>query len=158
MTGDRLKSIGAGVAVAALLLVAILGVALAVDLLRTENRVDVADAAFTSGVDRKVTWDADTLLPVGTSRGILGLADDVTFRKAVQRFWLSEPREPLREFGDVTRRSGAERGASPDSARTTRAPSDARSLSRCGEPSCSKRHATRRPSDRSSSASDRAVP
>ncbi len=56
-----------------------------------------------------MTWDADTLLPVGVSRGILGLGDDVTFRNAVQRFWLSKPRDPLREFGDVTRRSGAER-------------------------------------------------
>ena len=56
-----------------------------------------------------MTWDADTLLPVGISRGVLGLGDDVTFRNAVQRFWLSKPRDPLREFGDVTRRSGAER-------------------------------------------------
>ena len=109
MTDNRLKSIGAGVAVAVLLLVALLGVALAVDLLRTENRVDVADAAFTSGVDRSVTWNADTLLPVGVARGILGLGDDITHRRAVQRFWLSKPRDPLREFGDVTRRSGAER-------------------------------------------------
>lgn len=109
MTGERTKSIGAGVAVAALLLVAILGVALAVDLLRAKDRVDVADAAFTSSLDRNVTWSADTLLPVGVSRGILGLGDDLTFRRAVQRFWLSKPRDPLREFGDVTRRSGAER-------------------------------------------------
>jgi len=109
MTGERARSIGAGVGVAALLVAAILGVALAVDLLRAENRVDAADAAFTSGVDRSVTWDADTLLPVGVSRGILGLGDDVAFRHAVQRFWLSKPREPLREFADVTRRSGAER-------------------------------------------------
>ncbi|WP_411277160.1 hypothetical protein [Gaiella sp.] len=109
MTGERAQSIGAGVGVAALLVAAILGVALAVDLLRAESRLDVADAAFTSGVDQNVGWDADTVLPVRVSRGILGLGDDVTFRKAVQRFWLSKPRDPLREFGDVTRRSGAER-------------------------------------------------
>ena len=108
-TRERARSIGAGVGVVALLLAAVLGVALAVDLLRADNRVDAADAAFTSAVDRNVTWDADTLLPVGVSRSILGLGDDVRFRKAVQRFWLSKPREPLREFADVTRRSGAER-------------------------------------------------
>ena len=108
-TRERAKSIGAGVGVFALLLAAVVGVVLAVDLLRAENRVDAADAAFTSGVERNVTWDADTLLPTGVSRAILGLGDDVTFRNAVQRFWLSKPREPLREFGDVTRRSGAER-------------------------------------------------
>lgn len=109
MRREKARSIGAGAGVAALLLGALLGLALAVDLLRVQNRVDLADAAFTSGVDEKVTWDADTLLPVGVSRGILGLGDDVTFRKAVQRFWLSKPRAPLREFADVTRRSGAER-------------------------------------------------
>lgn len=109
MTGHRLRSVGAGVAVAALLLAAILGVALAVDLLRAENRIDAADTAFTTGIDRNVTWNADTLLPVGLSRMILGLGDDVAFRRAVQRFWLSKPRDPLREFADVTRRSGAER-------------------------------------------------
>ena len=107
--GEKVRSIGAAAGVVALLLAAILGVTLAVDLLRAENRVDLADAAFTSGVNQKVTWDAETLLPVGVSRGILGLGDDVTFRNAVQRFWLSKPRDPLREFGDVTRRSGAER-------------------------------------------------
>jgi len=109
ISGTRARSIGAGVGVVALLLAAILGVALAVDLLRAENRVAAADAAFTSGLERTVTWDADTLLPLGVSRTMLGLADDVAFRKAVQRFWLSKPRDPLREFGDVTRRSGAER-------------------------------------------------
>lgn len=109
MRRERARSIGAGVGVFALLLGAVLGVALAVDLLRVQDRVDLADAAFTSGVDEKVTWEADTLLPAGVSRGILGLGDDVTFREAVQRFWLSKPRAPLREFGDVTRRSGAER-------------------------------------------------
>ena len=93
----------------ALLLAAVLGVALAVDILRTAHRVDAADAAFTTGVDKRVVWDADTILPVGVSRRILGLDDDIAFRNAVQRFWLSKPREPLREFGDVTRRSGAER-------------------------------------------------
>jgi hypothetical protein len=109
ITGARARSIAAGAGVVALLLAAVLGVALAVDLLRAENRVAVADAAFTTGLDRTVTWDADTLLPVGVSRGVLGLDDDIAFRRAVQRFWLSKPRDPLREFGDVTRRSGAER-------------------------------------------------
>ena len=109
ISGARARSIGAGAGVVALLLAAVLGVALAVDLLRAENRVAVADAAFTTGLDRAVTWDADTLLPVGVSRGVLGLDDDIAFRRAVQRFWLSKPRDPLREFGDVTRRSGAER-------------------------------------------------
>lgn len=109
ISGKRVRSMGAAAGVIALLLAAILGVALAVDLLRSENRIAAADAAFTSGLDQKVTWNADTLLPTGISRGVLGLGDDIVFRNAVQRFWLSKPRDPLKEFGDVTRRSGAER-------------------------------------------------
>lgn len=110
MTGrDQARSIGVGAGVAGLLLAAALAMALAVDVVRASHRVDVADAAFTSGVDPGVSWSADTLLPAGASRTILGLDDDLSYRAAVQRFWLSKPRDPLKEFADVTRRSGAER-------------------------------------------------
>lgn len=82
---------------------------LAADLIRSERRVGAADLAFTSGANQQASWSADTLLPGGLARRVLGIRDDLEFRLAVQRFWLSGPREPLREFGDVTRRSGAER-------------------------------------------------
>ena len=107
--GKRARSFGAAAGVIGLLLAAILGVTLAADILRSENRIAMADAAFTSGQDQKVTWEADTVLPGGVSRGVLGLGDDLAFRNAVRRFWLSKPRAPLKEFGDVTRQSGAER-------------------------------------------------
>lgn len=105
----RARSVGAAAGVVALLVAAMLAATLAVDLLRTEARFDAADAAFSSGLDTQVSWSADTLLPAGISRGVLGLGDDLRFRKAIQRFWLSRPRGPLKEFADVTRRSGAER-------------------------------------------------
>ncbi len=106
---EQARSIGAGAGVVVLLLVAAVALALAVDVIRSSHRVDVADTAFTSGVDPGVRWSASTILPAGLSRTLLGLDDDLAFRDAVQRFWLSKPRNALREFGDVTRRSGAER-------------------------------------------------
>jgi hypothetical protein len=95
--------------IVALVALAVLTAALAIDLLRSDRHVEAADVKFTTRVDRSVSWTPDTLLPAAVSKGILGLGDDVRYRKAVQRFWLSEPRAPLRQFSDVTRRAGAER-------------------------------------------------
>jgi len=83
--------------------------ALAVDVLRLDRHVATADVRFTTRLDRETSWTPEMLLPSGIARGILGLGDDLSYRRAVQRFWLSEPRAPLREFADVTRRAGAER-------------------------------------------------
>jgi len=83
--------------------------ALAVDVLRVDRHVATADVRFTTRLDRDASWTPETLLPSGIARSILGIDDDLRYRHAVQRFWLSEPRAPLREFVDVTRRAGAER-------------------------------------------------
>lgn len=106
---SRLRTALGAVAVVALLALALVLAALGADLLRWRERVEATDIAFSTQVERDVSWVPDTLLPVGLSRGVLGVGDDVAYRRAVQRFWLSEPRAPLREFADVTRRSGAER-------------------------------------------------
>ena len=108
-TRGRLRSLAAAACVVGLLVVAFLAVALAADLLRAQHRLAAADTEFTTGVDRSVSFTADTLLPASISTAVLGLDDDIVYRKAVQRFWASKPRDPLREFADVTRRSGAER-------------------------------------------------
>lgn len=95
--------------VALLVVAAAVLAALAVDVLRVDRHVATADVGFTTRLDRDTSWTPETLLPSGIARGILGLGDDLSYRRAVQRFWLSEPRAPLREFADVTRRAGAER-------------------------------------------------
>jgi hypothetical protein len=82
-------------------------VALAADLLRWDRQLRDGDAAYRAGV--AATWQPDTLLPSGVSSSLLGVSDDVRYRRAVQQFWRSGPREPIRVFEDVTRRSGAER-------------------------------------------------
>lgn len=88
---------------------AVLVAGLAIDVLRTDRKVASSDVQFTSRLDRSTSWTPETTLPAGVARGILGLEDDLRFRRAVQRFWLSNPRAPLRVFEDVTRRAGAER-------------------------------------------------
>ena len=108
MTARRRRIAGiAGVVL--LLLVAAAFAALAIDLLRVERHVAKTDVQFTSRLDRDVSWTPNTLLPAGFSRSILEIDDDLRYRNATRRFWLSQPRAPLRQFADVTRRAGAER-------------------------------------------------
>ena len=96
-------------AVVVMLVASVVLVALAADILRWERALDGADAAYASGAARSATWDAETVLGAGLSRGLLALDDDVAYRNAVRRFWVSKPRQAIREFADVTRRTGAER-------------------------------------------------
>lgn len=100
----------AAIAGVVLLLVAsALLAALAIDVLRVDRQVASADLMFTSRLDRTASWSADTLLPTGVAQGLAGVEDDLRYRRAVRRFWTSDPRAPLRSFEDVTRRAGAER-------------------------------------------------
>ena len=92
-----------------LVAMAVVVAGLAIDVLRVDRQVASSDVQFTSRLDRSTTWTPETILPAGVARGMLGLEDDLRFRRAVQRFWLSNPRAPLRVFEDVTRRAGAER-------------------------------------------------
>ena len=66
--------------------------ALAVDVLRVDRHVATADVRFTTRLDRDVSWTPETLLPSRIARSILGIDNDLRYRHAVQRFWLSDPR------------------------------------------------------------------
>ncbi len=100
----------AAVGVVLMLGLALLLVALAADLLRWERELERGDASFASGASiRAAAWEPQTTLPAGVSRTLLAVEDDIVYRSALRRFWLSGPREPIREFADVTRRTGAER-------------------------------------------------
>jgi hypothetical protein len=102
-----LRPVGGAVAVVALVVAAALLVALAADVLRWDRQVRDGDAAYAVGAT--AAWKADTLLPRGVSASLLGVSDDVDYRDAVDQFWRSKPRDPIRVFEDVTRRSAAER-------------------------------------------------
>jgi hypothetical protein len=102
-----LRPVGGVVAVAALVVAAALLVAVAADVLRWDRQLRDGDAAYGAGA--AATWRPDTLLPRGVSASFLGVSDDVEYRHAVDQFWQSKPRDPIRVFEDVTRRSAAER-------------------------------------------------
>ena len=102
-----LRPVGGVVAVAALVVVAAVLVALAADVLRWDRGLRDGDMAYGAGA--AVAWQPDTLLPRGVSASLLGVSDDVDYRQAVDQFWRSKPRDPIRVFEDVTRRSAAER-------------------------------------------------
>ena len=104
------RSAVAAVAVLLLLAAALALVALAADTLRWERQLERGDAVFAAGADLQgAGWEPGTVLPAGVSRTFLAVDDDLDYRGAVRRFWLSRPRDPIREFDDVTRRTGAER-------------------------------------------------
>ena len=103
-----LRSVGGAITVVALLAASLALVALAADVLRWDRELRETDVAYAAGT--RSSWAPDTLFPKGVSKRLLGVGDDVEFRAAVARFWASDPRAPLREFADVTRRSAAERG------------------------------------------------
>ena len=102
-----LRPAAGAVAVLALVVGAALLVALAADVLRWDRQLRDGDIAYGAAV--AAAWEPDTLLPRGVSESLLGVGDDVAYRHAVDRFWRSGPREPIRVFEDVTRRSAAER-------------------------------------------------
>ena len=102
-----LRPAAGAVAVAALVLAAAVLVALAADVLRWDRQIRDGDIAYGTGA--AASWEPNTLLPRGVSSSLLGVEDDLAYRHAVDRFWRSKPRDPIRVFEDVTRRSAAER-------------------------------------------------
>jgi len=105
----RARAVAGAIGVVALLLGAVVLTLLAADLLRWDRQVERADAAYVSGAGTAERWQPGTSLPAGVSESLLGLGDDLRYRRALQRFWASGPRAPIREFEDVTRRSAVER-------------------------------------------------
>jgi hypothetical protein len=108
-SSPRARAVAGSAAVLLLVALAVSLSLVAADLLQWDRTIDRADAAYSSGKVRAASWSADTVLPDAASESLLGLDDDVDYRHALQRFWASNPRAPIRRFGDVTERSGAER-------------------------------------------------
>lgn len=105
----RRRELGA-VAVALAFGLALLLVAIAADLLRWDGQLDRGDRSFASGASiQAAAWKPETTLPAGMTQALIDVEDDLDYRSALRRFWLSRPREPIRVFTDVTRRTGAER-------------------------------------------------
>jgi Arc/MetJ family transcription regulator len=123
MSGRRLAGI---VAAVGLLAVSLLLALLAADVLRVDRALAQGDARFGPVSGRSGMWEAETLLPAGISRRVLGVGDDLAHRTAVQRFRLARPREPVQQFSQLTVRAGADRRL----ARAARAEQDPRRRAR----------------------------
>lgn len=109
MTGRGRRALAAAAVVGLVAAAAVLAV-LAVDVVRVDRQLTAADVRYVAGAGDDPSWVAKTLLPSGVATHIVGVDDDVRYRRAAERFWASEPRAELREFADVTKRARAERG------------------------------------------------
>jgi hypothetical protein len=101
------RALGFAAIVVALVAAAFLAV-LAADVLRWRGQLQRADLRFRGVPGDTRVWEPDTRLPVAWSRGLLGLSDDVAFRRALQQFRLGRPGEPARDAHDVAVRSEAD--------------------------------------------------
>jgi hypothetical protein len=105
---NRRRLVGFAAVTVALAAAALLAL-LAADVVRWQQAVERGDTRFGGVAGSRGMWAADTLLPAGVSRTLLGVGDDVEYREAVQRFRLVRPRQPVTQFSQLTQRSGAER-------------------------------------------------
>src|SRR5262245_34933976 len=104
---DWVRPAAGALGVVALVACAALLVVFAADVLRWDRAMKDDDVAYAAG--SQASWAPNTLLPAGVTRSVLGLGDDLEFRRTVDQFWKSEPRAQLQVFTDVTRRTAAER-------------------------------------------------
>ena len=105
---SRRRLVGA-LAVAALFAASGVLAILAGDVARAERALSQGDVRFGAVAGRGGMWEAETTLPSGLTRRALGVEDDIDYRRAVQRFRLSRPRQPVQQFAQLTVRAGADR-------------------------------------------------
>lgn len=91
----------------AALALAVAGVLLAADILRWRAHLDRGDARFAAATGNRSMWDADELLPFAPARRLLGVDDDLRFRRAIQSFRLARPTRAPRDQHDVAVRAEA---------------------------------------------------
>ena len=95
--------------VAAVLLAAglVLGLG-AVDAQRWNGLLERDDVAFDRAHGRSGLWRPDTLLPGDTVERMIGVGDDIAFRRALQRWVLARPSQQPRNQHDVALRADAD--------------------------------------------------
>ena len=75
-------------------LVAVMLLLAAFDVKRWQGRVAEDDVRFSTAPTTSNLWQANALLPGDPARRLLSISDDVRYRRAVQAFLASHPREP----------------------------------------------------------------
>jgi hypothetical protein len=100
----RLRAVSA----AALVVVGLLLAVAAVDALRWRGLVDRDDVAFDRAHGRAGLWRADALLPGDPVQRLIGIRDDLAYRRALQRWVLARPGQEARNQHDLTLRADAD--------------------------------------------------
>jgi hypothetical protein len=96
-----------GIAAGALALAAVLAL-LAVDVLHRESALASGDVRYAAGPGQRDPWQASQILPFGSARALLGVNDDLRYRRAVRLFRLSRPRRAALTIGLAPARAEAE--------------------------------------------------
>lgn len=101
---------------------------IAVDVSRWDDALREDDVRYRAAPEAASLWHADTLLPASLARGVLGIGDDVEFRKAVRALRLSRLDEGLTsdpkvvlQRGEAQARLQAIAGGNGDPLRRSRA-------------------------------------
>jgi hypothetical protein len=74
---------------------AALAVAVAADALRWEQRLATDDRRLVAGPASPGLWQPAPLLPFSASARLLGLREDVEYRRTLRRFWSVRPGQPI---------------------------------------------------------------
>jgi hypothetical protein len=91
------------------LVVALVAVLLATDALRWQQRVRVDDARFAAAPEQSDLWNLRALFPFPPARSIIGLDDDLAYRRATRAFVLGRPRlESYTDTESITQRTRAQ--------------------------------------------------
>jgi hypothetical protein len=88
--------------------VAVVLILLAVDVRRYERALADDDATFRANPARQDLWEPPQLVPFGAARGMLGVGDQIAYRRAVRLFALGEPRVHLLETTPAMQRYRSE--------------------------------------------------
>jgi hypothetical protein len=99
---NRLKLVAATV----LLLAGAVLALLATDVVRWQSRMRSGDTRFAFVPGKRDLWTPSQLVPLGAAKALLGLDDDLAYRRAVRAFVNSQPREIPYSDTDVVARRG----------------------------------------------------
>jgi len=103
VTRGRLLAVASASCLGLALLLGLAGL----DALRWRGQLERGDVAFSAASPPR-SWAAETRLPAGLTRSLLGVADDLSAREAVRRFDIATPWRPARSQHDLALRSEAE--------------------------------------------------
>jgi hypothetical protein len=87
-----MKRLGALLLAFGLLALAALFALVAVDVLHREDSMAAGDTRYAAGPSRQDLWEASEIVPLGAADKVLGVDDDIEYRRALRFYRLSQPR------------------------------------------------------------------